>query len=262
MRTLVYFTALYLFFCSNTFAQLNKISGEIEYLQIRNTVTGEKKDFYTLHFNGEESYFEENIYDKQKKRSIEKSDGTTIFQPRDYKKAQYYYLDSKGSLYFSQFHINEHLFVKENDKYNVNWNITGETKKIGKFVCQKALGEFRGRTYYAWFAPEIALGFGPWKLNGLPGLILEAGDLSGYISFAAKRVVVLSNNRDSSDYIKMRTSELNFEDALSINDFLNRKEEIVEAYFERLSARLPKGVGSLKLNKDCKDCGELWEKFD
>lgn len=54
------------------------------------------------------------------------------------------------------------------------WNlIKGETKKIGGFVCHKATTQFRGSKIVAWYTPKISIPFGPWKLKGLPGLILE-----------------------------------------------------------------------------------------
>lgn len=34
-------------------------------------------------------------------------------------------------------------------------------------------------TYTSWYAPEIALNKGPWKFNGLPGLILKVEDSKG-----------------------------------------------------------------------------------
>lgn len=58
----------------------------------------------------------------------------------------------------------------------IDWKISGETKKIGDFHVQKATTEFRGRNYTAWFTVDIPLPYGPWKLQGLPGLILEAYD--------------------------------------------------------------------------------------
>lgn len=254
---------LFLLFISlNLFGQKNKVSGEVEYQQLRITASGEKNSIYNLHFNGEESYYEENIFDKFEKGSTQKSDGTTILQPRDNNNPQFYFLNNSGELYFSEFHVSKHVFVKESKDYRIKWKITNEKKKIGEFECQKAIGEFRGRTYNAWFTLEIPLPFGPWKLNGLPGLILEAYDDADYIYFTAKKVYVLSNNRDSSDYIKMKVDDLDFEGALSIDEFQLEKDILLEAYFQKISARLPKGVGPLKLDKDCKDCGESWEIFD
>ncbi|QKZ11288.1 GLPGLI family protein [Spirosoma sp. KUDC1026] len=54
------------------------------------------------------------------------------------------------------------------------WTILNETRKLGNYTCQKAKTLFRGREYVAWFTRQIPIESGPWKLAGLPGLILEA----------------------------------------------------------------------------------------
>ena len=47
------------------------------------------------------------------------------------------------------------------------------------YVCRKAEATFRGIRWTAWYAPDIPLGIGPWKFNGLPGLVLWAYDDKG-----------------------------------------------------------------------------------
>lgn len=76
---------------------------------------------------------------------------------------------------------------------NIDWQLTGEHKTIGSFNCQKAVGAFRGRTYDAWFTPEIPLPYGPWKLSGLPGLILEATTQDGELSFLFEGITIPAN---------------------------------------------------------------------
>jgi GLPGLI family protein len=63
------------------------------------------------------------------------------------------------------------------------WNITSDTLTVLGYLCQKATTSFRGRNYEAWFTPEIPVNDGPWKLYGLPGLILKASDTDNIFSF-------------------------------------------------------------------------------
>jgi GLPGLI family protein len=66
---------------------------------------------------------------------------------------------------------------------SIKWNILDSIKKIGGFTCTKAIGKYKGRNYVAWFCPDIAVQSGPWKLQGLPGLILEAHDSNYEVVF-------------------------------------------------------------------------------
>lgn len=63
------------------------------------------------------------------------------------------------------------------------WEIIDESKQIMGYQCFKAITDYRGRKWIAWFAPDIPVQEGPWKLCGLPGLILEASDSAGDYSF-------------------------------------------------------------------------------
>lgn len=59
----------------------------------------------------------------------------------------------------------------------IHWQIFPDTRLLnGTIRVQKARGWYGGRWYTAWFAPAIPWPDGPWKLGGLPGLILEASD--------------------------------------------------------------------------------------
>lgn len=63
--------------------------------------------------------------------------------------------------------------------------IPDSTTTIIGYPCQLAKTNFKGRTWYAWFAEDIPLPEGPWKLIGLPGLTLKAYDENKEYSFTA-----------------------------------------------------------------------------
>lgn len=59
------------------------------------------------------------------------------------------------------------------------WTLLPDTTEVCGYVCRKAEATFRGIRWTVWYAPEIPLGVGPWKFNGLPGLVLWAYDDKG-----------------------------------------------------------------------------------
>lgn len=76
-------------------------------------------------------------------------------------------------------------YVVVEDPPTMNWEIDEDTvQTILGYECHKAMTKFRGREWIVWYAEGIPMSLGPWKLNGLPGLILQA-ECRDYISFCA-----------------------------------------------------------------------------
>lgn len=81
-----------------------------------------------------------------------------------------------NSLLFEFADLNQRPHYFADTLFPMEWVTTEEHKMIGGIPCLKAVTRFKGRGYTAWYAPTITINDGPWKLGGLPGLILEAYD--------------------------------------------------------------------------------------
>lgn len=77
-------------------------------------------------------------------------------------------------------------YLIEHDFPDLEWEIAEGTREIEGYFVQEARTNFGGRDYTVWFAPELPFTFGPWKLHGLPGLILEARDETNEVQFNFK----------------------------------------------------------------------------
>lgn len=74
------------------------------------------------------------------------------------------------------------------DKRKIQWKILPEKQKIGEFEAQKAVTEFAGRKWTAWFTEELPFQDGPYKFRGLPGLIVKLEDATQSHVFELKAV--------------------------------------------------------------------------
>jgi len=106
--------------------------------------------------------------------------------------------------------------VKDNFKYiedldKIKWNIEADTKKINGYKVQKATTDYAGRNYTAWFTSEIPISDGPYKFNGLPGLILKISDTKNHYSFELLKLQKLENfiqfSFNEKDYISLSKEE-------------------------------------------------------
>lgn len=86
------------------------------------------------------------------------------------------------------------LYTKVEPLSKIEWTIQPQKKKILALECQMATTTFRGRHYTAWFATAIPINAGPWKLNGLPGIILAANDDKNEVSFTCTKMTMPEEN--------------------------------------------------------------------
>ena len=171
-------------------------------------------------FNNEQSYYvtakdsleinkninEEKIYSDDESSSIQM--GAKVSDDGD----QVVYSKTKNTMW-SSLYCGEIFYIKELTP-KIKWKIEKETKKIGKFNCKKATSTFRGRNYIAWFTSEIPLPYGPWKLNGLPGLILEAYDTKKCVNWSFTSIEYPSKTKENIKYLTIpkKRKAVNYED--------------------------------------------------
>lgn len=93
----------------------------------------------------------------------------------------YYIFNQENKFYTVEKLMREYLTEEEIPK--IDWKINKDTLTFSGLKCQKATANFKGRNWIAWFAPELPFPNGPWKLNGLPGLIVDAYDEKKEVQF-------------------------------------------------------------------------------
>lgn len=85
----------------------------------------------------------------------------------------------------------------------VKWEITSETKKSPEdLLLQKAKTRFGGRVWVAWFAQNIPVTEGPYKFQGLPGLIYELYDTEKKFHYILMKNRVLPETFSTQDFIE------------------------------------------------------------
>ncbi len=123
-----------------------------------------------------------------------------------------------------------------------NWQLTGDTATVAGFKTQKATSDFGGRSWIAWFAPEIPFNDGPYKFNGLPGLIVKVHDNRMHYVFELKYIDKADAVKliEIKEYSYIKTTKQKFfqaEDAI-IKDITSRvKEAGVSTYSQQVAAR-------------------------
>lgn len=150
--------------------------------------------------------------------------------------------NSKKNTMWSNLLYGEQVYVKEITP-KINWKIEKETKKIGSFTCKKAMAFFRGRNYTAWFTPQLAIPFGPWKLNGLPGLILEAYDTNKFVYWYFKNIEYPTKNKENVKYIS-KPKEIAFKTFEEFKLFQKEQQNKTDDKQKIIQKRFPDAIFS------------------
>ena len=145
----------------------------------------------------------------------------------------YTYADlASGHLISGVPHFNGKRYLVCEPTPAIQWDISTKARKIASFHCVLATGVFRGREYEVWFTPDVPVRAGPWKLFGLPGLVVHASDLEGEIIFRLHKLA----QANKEVYLPEKSAN-----CISIEDFAELQEGMADEMLQRMNAKLPRG---------------------
>lgn len=74
--------------------------------------------------------------------------------------------------------VREFIFPHDYEGYeptpDIAWTLSDDTLTVSDYLCQQATATHRGVEWCVWYTDEIPSSAGPWRLRGLPGLIVKA----------------------------------------------------------------------------------------
>lgn len=139
----------------------------------------------------------------------------------------------------------------------IEWELFDDFKEIGGLNCQLAKTKFRGRQFDVWFTSSIPISSGPWKFNGLPGLILEVEDSLKQVSFKLKSI---SYEEDVNVFFEDYTIKAS---NTTLKKFVEKKDNLAQNYLKETLAKLPRNARGVVVSSTSRMGIELsyeWEE--
>lgn len=130
------------------------------------------------------------------------------------------------------------------------WQLQADAPRIIKgYACQKAITQYGGRNYVAWYTTAIPIADGPYKFKGLPGLILEIYD--------TKKDYIFSLNafHKSRKRLELSRNKKCYPSTRAI--FVERRREFYHNPFPELKA-----IGVISAEKDKRDTKKKFNRFN
>jgi GLPGLI family protein len=135
--------------------------------------------------------------------------------------------------------VQEHITELSSYRYQESieklyWQLSVDTCTILSYLCQKATTCFRGRDWTVWFTMEIPINAGPWKLCGLPGLIMKASDSRGHYVFECIGLENISKKKQP--IINTSINDPVIEIECTRQEYMTAQRQYYENYFYALLA--------------------------
>lgn len=176
---------------TNLYSQKNS-SLKIEYTETTNYIPSITNNFKaTLFVQNEYTYYESDYINTDKATKKEGDEDVIVVNTPEFKFNSEVFINTKTKELTENLYENKFLkksFSVTDALPKLKWTYLKGEKKFNNFICKKAKTTFRGRTYNVWYTEKIPVSAGPWKLNGLPGLILSAEDTEGIYKWEVKNI--------------------------------------------------------------------------
>jgi GLPGLI family protein len=152
---------------------------------------------------------------------------------------EFYYKKSNENTTFLQLKKGGNIYWVKDEIPAILWKTDSKEKKqILNYTCKKATADFRGSRIYAYYSSELPHWFGPYKFFGLPGLILEVGEIDneGKNHWIAQKIKIQKENQSLEP-------NLNNKNIISFKDFiLNSEHKETTNTINTFTKNLPFGV--------------------
>ncbi|MDQ0781505.1 GLPGLI family protein [Chryseobacterium sp. W4I1] len=134
-------------------------------------------DYMNLDTDGKKSYYSNAVkFERDSVYNIDKS-YPALLKGKHYDRNLNYTIEKdyadKTINFYDKFK-NVSFIITDNE--TPKWKMENEFKKINTMNCQKAVAEYKGRKWEAWFCKDFPVSDGPYKFSGLPGLVVSIKD--------------------------------------------------------------------------------------
>nr|MDT0525795.1 hypothetical protein [Streptomyces sp. DSM 41633] len=92
-----------------------------------------------------------------------------------------------------------------------------------------------------WFTKDLSYEVFPWKLKGLPGVILEFEDKDGFIKGIAKTITLNSHDAFPNKIVKFFGQD-NSSFIIPFRELIKLENEVLQDHMNQAIAALPKGT--------------------
>ena len=196
------------------------------------TISNDKSYFYS-----QEKFSKDSLrFENEKKGIMEPLKNKIRYTDRIIK-----FSNTSEIVYLSTIGINTY-FIQQN--INLKWDLKQEFDLMLGYKVQKATTEFGGRQWEAWFSQELPFQDGPYKFNGLPGLIFRIEDVQKYHIFQLVEI----NKNDKNFYYPDEDSFTDYP-KININQYIKQFRNFRENPIADLIGKIPDQIdqnGNLK----------------